>query len=277
MAESEAKVEPMLIGQRITAPIRAIIVGCGGTGARLIQPLTQVLRRGDSLALVDGDHVEDRNLVRQNFRTRDIGLNKAEVLARRYRKEGIDVQAFSSMLSEENFVSIATLPDGTPRGSMVVMFGCVDSAAARRVIHNAYVRVPGAWIDGGNEMRGGQVLLSVNSWPFQVKAMREGAIHSSTTSWKMAGMIAMPQLLRTRPEEAAEASCRERIDLQTVAVNQLSASCMLNTFTNILNGVPMSNCGAFFSTLNTMTPIKVGQVNWSRQELVPETTYALSD
>jgi hypothetical protein len=98
-----------------------------------------------------------------------------------------------------------------------------------------------------------------------------------TGQWHLSGMKAMPQLLKTRPEEAEEHSCRERIDLQTVAVNQLSASCMLNIFTNVLNGVPMSNCGAFFSTLNTMTPIKVGEVKWPTTELIPEQTYVLKD
>jgi hypothetical protein len=281
--ESNIEVDPILIGQPFRTPIRAVVVGCGGTGARLIQPLTQVLRRGDSLALVDGDHVEDRNLMRQNFRQRDVGLNKAEVLARRYRKDGVEVQSYSAMLTEENFRAIMTPPD-RERNTGVVIFGCVDSAGARRVINNSYGNIQCLWIDGGNEMRGGQVLLSARGWPFQVKAMKlntsgsgDKVMGQHTGQWHLSGMKAMPQLLKTRPEEAEEHSCRERIDLQTVAVNQLSASCMLNIFTNVLNGVPMSNCGAFFSTLNTMTPIKVGEVKWPTTELIPEQTYVLKD
>lgn len=37
-----------------------------------------------TLALVDGDTVEPKNLIRQNFIEQDIGKNKAAVMADRY-------------------------------------------------------------------------------------------------------------------------------------------------------------------------------------------------
>lgn len=271
--------------------VRVIVVGAGGTGGRLIPPLMQVLRRGDSIAIVDGDHVEDRNLVRQNFRTRDVGANKAEVLAQRYRKEGIQVDAYATMLSLTNAGAIIS------NRLYTILAGCVDHARARKVMHDALQSSQRAmlYVDGGNEMRGGQVVLSAKSWPANVKALREKdeMAHNTGRAWSILGMKAMPQLLKPGPwhcdrcdiDNAAdakvckacqqpEASCQDRIDLQTVAVNQLSATAMLNIISCVLYGVPMSTCGAFFSTLNTMTPIKLKRVDWGRYEIHPETTYA---
>ena len=104
---ADEKVGPMVTsGHRGADPLRVVVVGAGGTGGRLIPPLMQILKRGDVVAIVDGDHVEDRNLARQNFRTRDVGENKAEVMARRYRRDGIDVEVYTSMLTAENAKSI---------------------------------------------------------------------------------------------------------------------------------------------------------------------------
>lgn len=73
-----------------------------------------------------------------------------------------------------------------------------------------------------------------------------------------------------QPEE----SCRDRIDLQTVAVNQMSATCIMNALANVLYQVPFSTAGAFFSTLNTMSPIKLDEIKWERGQILPERTYA---
>jgi molybdopterin/thiamine biosynthesis adenylyltransferase len=275
-------------------------VGAGGTGGRVIPPLMQILRRGDDVAIVDGDHVEDRNLARQNFRQRDIGENKAEVMARRYRREGISCDVFATMLNSENWKSIWGTGSGltpAPTGRKTIILGCVDNPAARQIMAAMVTNGDTIWIDGGNERRGGQVILTANHWPFKVKHMRtvngvEG-LHVYTGNYRISGISAMPQLLMqqawhcdrcnvdntagartcsscTQPED----SCRDRIDLQTVAVNQLSATCILNILSCILYQVPFSTCGAFFSTLNTMSPIKLTTVNWSEGVILPEMTYA---
>ena len=65
-----------------------VIVGCGGTGSHYIKELGRYLYgnrclRNDEIriVLVDGDLVEDKNLVRQAFLPQDIGYNKAQVMA----------------------------------------------------------------------------------------------------------------------------------------------------------------------------------------------------
>lgn len=290
-------IPPMVTSNhRANQKMRVIVVGAGGTGGRLIPALMQVLRRGDAVAIVDGDHVEDRNLARQNFRARDIGVNKAEVMAARYRREGIAVEAYASMLTTENAPNIIGGDDANVQHRIIL--GCVDNWRARRIMNDA-VRASGArlWIDGGNERRGGQVLLTATAWPFKVKganARSGGALHESIGNYSIPGLpTGMPQLLDAQqwhchrcdvdnegtretckkckqPEE----SCRDRIDLQTVAVNQMSATCIMNALANVLYQVPFSTAGAFFSTLNTMSPVKLETVQWDRMQVLPETTFS---
>lgn len=285
---------PMIVSAHTpTQPIRVVVVGAGGTGGRLIPPLMQVLRNHDTVAIVDGDHVEDRNLARQNFRPRDVGENKAEVMVRRYRREGIQTDAYATMLEKANIAEI-TRGRGTP--ARVVILGCVDNWKARQEMQGALAGIESLWIDGGNERRGGQVILSTYHWPMKVTGphpAKYGELHTTSANWHIRGMSAMPQLLASQPwhcdrcnvdnkPEAAvcktckqpEASCRDRIDLQTVAVNQLSATCILNILSCVLYQVPMTACGAFFSTLNTMSPIRLKTVRWDQREILPETTYA---
>lgn len=66
-----------------------IIVGCGGTGSRLIPMVAQFMKSCPAIldpfiTLIDGDTVEMKNLARQNFIKQDIGRHKSEVLAERY-------------------------------------------------------------------------------------------------------------------------------------------------------------------------------------------------
>lgn len=66
-----------------------IIVGCGGTGSRLIPMVAQFMKSCPAIldpfiTLIDGDTVEMKNLTRQNFIKPDVGRHKSEVLAERY-------------------------------------------------------------------------------------------------------------------------------------------------------------------------------------------------
>ena len=288
-AEQLPPVVTSILGRR---SLRAIVVGAGGTGGRLIPALTQVLRQGDSLAIVDGDHVEDRNLARQNFRLRDVGENKAEVMARRYRRDGIVTTAYGAMFTPDTAAEI--MRSVRDQHDYFVLLGCVDNAKARQTMAEICRNYRCIWIDGGNEMRGGQVLMSIGNWPMRVKHKRlqdENFVHEGT--YHLHGLkAAMPQLLIPAPWTCGtcdvenkggevcskckqpEASCADRVDLQTVAVNQLSATCMLNMLSGILYSIPFMSCGAFFSTLNTMSPIKLADVRWDEAVIRPETTYA---
>jgi hypothetical protein len=239
-----------------------------------------MMRPGDVLSILDHDMVEDRNLLRQHFTGADIGSPKALVLANRYRKPNMEVHAYVRQLTEDTaqgVVAAITEPFedmvSRLRPAATVFIGCVDNAAARRGIRQALLSRTGqtsqnfAWIDVGNEMRAGQVLLTLKSWNLRIP----GIVNEAATL-VLDGMSAMPQLLRDAPEETA--SCGDRIDLQTVQVNHMAAGAAINVVSWLMLGIPFTSCGAFFSTLNTMEPIRIDRID--RNVLIPDSQYAIS-
>lgn len=70
-----------------TRPAKVVMLGAGGTGAHIaphLYRLLYALKRPVRFIICDGDVVEEKNLVRQNFIPADLGENKAKVLAERY-------------------------------------------------------------------------------------------------------------------------------------------------------------------------------------------------
>lgn len=88
------------------------VIGCGGTGGYVVRDLARYLSTLPYasriiMVLVDGDEVEERNLIRQNFINKDIGKNKAEVLATRYGAAyGLKMIAVPTHLTAENFSNV---------------------------------------------------------------------------------------------------------------------------------------------------------------------------
>lgn len=65
-----------------------VIVGCGGTGSRLVPDVCRLLLgRKARLFLVDHDRVEPHNLGRQSFAPGEVGEFKAVALAARMLRE----------------------------------------------------------------------------------------------------------------------------------------------------------------------------------------------
>jgi hypothetical protein len=70
-----------------TRPVKIVQLGAGGTGGHAAPHLYRLLYALDRpvrYIICDGDVVEEKNLVRQNFTPADLGENKAKVLAERY-------------------------------------------------------------------------------------------------------------------------------------------------------------------------------------------------
>ena len=166
----------------ITVPHNIMVVGCGGTGSRLVPLLTQFLRsimkdhnpRGwlgtPNIVLCDFDTIEPKNLLRQNFIASDVDKNKAVVLSDRYsRAFGINVIPMTEKITERTdifrfFIDKIGI-DISSQPFLLIM--CVDSVEARRVILNNmfYIRSKSTngnlsnitIIDSGNEDNFGQV------------------------------------------------------------------------------------------------------------------------
>ena len=67
-------------------PVKIVMLGAGGTGGHIaphIYRLLYALDRPSRFIICDGDKVELKNLVRQNFSPADLGENKAKILAER--------------------------------------------------------------------------------------------------------------------------------------------------------------------------------------------------
>lgn len=67
---------------------KVLIIGAGGIGSWLADMIAHAAANGQlqwmSFTIADGDKVEAKNLLSQNFLAAELGKNKAETLARRY-------------------------------------------------------------------------------------------------------------------------------------------------------------------------------------------------
>ena len=59
------------------------IIGCGGVGSAIV-PSFCLLKSPDDITLMDGDRIERKNLNRQLFDPSQIGMNKAQALAKKF-------------------------------------------------------------------------------------------------------------------------------------------------------------------------------------------------
>lgn len=258
------------------------VVGCGGTGARLVPPLTKMLLSTDQIMCVDHDVVEARNVGRQNFSRDDIGKYKSQVMEERYHSPGDDgpnVMAVTAPFSRQIMTESVRDAVARFRNIDVTLLGCVDSIPARKEMYKASMedmnnwRIPQLYLDSGNETRTGQVLLvharnlitAPESMTFHLPEMTRHLmdngvhlnIHAANTFPDLFGLV--PDVESENPD--AGVGCGVRMDLQTVAVNQTAATAMLNLLVPFFYpGVSLRNLGVTFSTYNTMSPILPNRV-----------------
>ena len=151
---------------------RITLFGCGGTGGALLQTLCRLIyglhhdRRGrfpreprtgyfredpktplgvPTLLIVDGDTVEEKNLLRQPFVPKDLGRKKAIVLAERLGAAyGIDVSAYPHYVGRDTPLETLVEPGG-------IAVGCVDNTPTRALLHHALSAYDDViYIDAGN-------------------------------------------------------------------------------------------------------------------------------
>lgn len=163
------------------------VIGCGGTGSFLVPALARTIADQKNnekfgLLLIDGDKVEPKNILRQNFAPSDIGENKARVLARRYGTNfGIPITFFDSYLTIANVPSLLTSLTGIEKRKFssrrvsnfysspitkIVLISCVDNVYCRGLIESisqllieVFANITVHYIDAGNELNFGQVTI----------------------------------------------------------------------------------------------------------------------
>ncbi len=140
--------------------INIIVVGCGGTGSLTMGYLARLYREtyGVNFYLIDGDHVEQKNLERQSFSGCDVGVGKAEALADEVMSVGVDPSRV--MFLNKYIVSREDLSGFC--GKVTILIGCVDNHRARQVLHEAFYHLKTCiYIDSANEFDSGEVCIGV--------------------------------------------------------------------------------------------------------------------
>lgn len=149
-----------------------ICLGAGGTGSAFIRDAARMMsvdkEEGGNTKMIicDADIVEESNLKRQCFSPRDLGKNKAAVLAQRYGGTfGVDIAYIDKFIESDNH--LYDIVSANNMSSMALyIFSFVDNVKSRLMIHNFihnFVRPTGGfrktmWIDCGNSEFAGQVV-----------------------------------------------------------------------------------------------------------------------
>lgn len=223
--------------------VRLVIVGLGGTGGYAFYHLVRLAAslKGKAewqIVLADGDLVEEKNLVRQNFTASDVGRPKAERLARRYGDAyGLAIPYWPRYVEDEG--TLARLLGGeimefSPELSVLV--GCVDNNATRRLFHRVFEtwKGPLVYVDSGNDEWSGQVILGARG--------RDGVILPPVAHY-------YPDILEDDDPLPSRRSCSELAvsSPQNVATNVLAGALVFTLLNQLLAGEGIESCGATFN------------------------------
>lgn len=217
-----------------TAPVKIVVIGAGGTGGYLIPHLYRIAfadkKRKYRIIVCDGDIVEPKNLIRQNFVKQDIGRNKAAVLAERYAGAfGIECEYVPEYIESEERLKALVRPDFTkaywnrvPETQRVILIGCVDNNKSRALYHKVFnVTDNLIYIDSGNGEHTGQVVCGVRQ--------------SGRTVYKPVGSL-YPDVLKAEDKLPTELSCAERAESapQSVTANLTAATAITSFLYDLL-------------------------------------------
>ena len=146
------------------------VVGAGGIGTLLLAYLSRLfINQFDGygntfvrMAIIDGDHYEEKNLARQFFAATSVGRNKAAaqidkfmaMFPNSYAIQSNNVYAVEEYITEENIETILPPPEN------LIIFSCVDNHACRYLLSKyteKFKRNNVVLITGGNETYDGSV------------------------------------------------------------------------------------------------------------------------
>ena len=223
-------------------------IGCGGTGSQLVPFLARFASQQCHkwvYHLIDGDKVEKKNILRQNFVNKDVGLSKSSVLGSRYGGAfGIDMCVHEKYVETEKEV-INMLSELT-RQNLGILITCVDNNKTRQLIYNTIESKFDTfnwrrfmWIDVGNELKAGQVFITGES---------QGHKHPRL-------LQAYPDLAVVTDKLPTEQSCAERLvsGEQSLAVNATAALMVFNTIAQMTTEQKLTYYEINFNVNNTFT------------------------
>ena len=222
-------------------PVKIIMLGAGGTGgyaAPHIYRLIHTLNRPARFLVADGDIVEEKNLVRQNFIHADLGRNKAAVMAERYASAfGMEIVYLPEFIENEDALAALTAQDYF-RKELVILIGAVDNNRSRQMCHNVFQKAKElVYIDSGNGQYTGQVVCGIR--------------RNGRTYYKPVGTL-YPDVLADTDKFPTELSCAEAAisTPQSVVANVMAATAILSYLYDILVLGDITVRNVTFSTKN---------------------------
>lgn len=242
-----------------SAPVKIIVLGAGGTGGYVIPHLYRLgysSNRHIRVIVCDGDVVEEKNLIRQNFVEQDVGRNKAQVLAERYSAAfGIACEYRPNFIEKKEELMYLTTPDftanswrGIPETQRVILLGCVDNNKSRQLCHSVFYKQKDlVYIDSGNGEHTGQVVCGVRQ--------------NGRTTYKPVCSL-HPDMLMEEDKFPSELSCAERSVSapQSVTANLTAATMMVSFLYDLLMlGELRTRYATFSSKLVSVRPEVVKQ------------------
>ncbi len=216
-------------------PVKIVMLGAGGTGGHIaphLYRLLYALNRPVRFIICDGDVVEVKNLVRQNFIPADLGENKARVLAERYSTVfGMETEYVPAFIeSEERLKELITprvvrsnyYPFTVIEKEQVILIGAVDNNSSRQMCNKVFYETEELiYIDSGNSEHTGQVVCGVRS--------------GGRTPYKPVGKL-YPAVLSDTDKFPTELSCAEASVSapQSMTANITAATAVVDMIYNIL-------------------------------------------
>lgn len=220
-----------------TRPVKVVMLGAGGTGGHIAPHLYRLLYALDRPArfiVCDGDVVEEKNLVRQNFIPADLGENKAKVLAERYSTVfGMETEYVPGFVETEEQLKELLTPEyflmrlpgyRVPKQveELVILIGAVDNNKSRQLCHRVFQQAEELiYIDSGNGEYTGQVVCGVR--------------RAFKTYYPPIGTV-YPDVLEDTDKFPTELNCAEASASapQSMAANITAATAVVDVIYNIL-------------------------------------------
>ncbi|MDD5411129.1 MAG: ThiF family adenylyltransferase [Methylobacter sp.] len=208
-----------------------VVVGCGGTGSFLAEGLCRLLEGcANPIVLIDPDHIEQHNLIRQNFYSKELGMFKCQALAERLSRQYGRKICYSPWPFEWDF-SRSLVQSLHRNNRKLVVFGCVDNASARQAIAHKWNNGDW-WIDAGNGKKSGQILVGNiskdNSYIFEYRER----LKEDEVQFLPIPSYQQPDLLIPVPGEDKPRDCAQAVieDEQSPLINQMMATLALDIF-----------------------------------------------
>lgn len=223
-----------------TNPVTVNLIGAGGTGSQVLTALARMNHAlmgldhpGLFIRLFDDDLVTEANLGRQLFAASELGQHKAAVLISRINRFfGTNWKSVCSRFEE------GKTDPGNMQANLTI--SCVDTAASRFAIAKVLKKISSGsryyrdrgmyWIDFGNALTTGQVILST------LQTIRQPSSKQFKTCSKLPWVTEeYKQVLKSTDEEATPScSLAEALQKQDLFINTslsaLGASLLWNLF-----------------------------------------------